>query len=124
MKKFRKPRHSINISSTLFTDAAPVVSAASVPSIQQAPKKVRAPRKKINISQSTLDTLTKDSTAAPSLGVFPSTQLNPKPKPKPKPKSLTKINIPPTLNIQPQKRDDAVGLSDILEVSEVDENTP
>ena len=120
MKKPRKPRKKINVLPTLLPTFAPDVSA-SLPSIQadstsnqapnQAPKPlpaVKAPRKKINIPRSSIESLSEELVAPPS--IVPTRQ----PKPK---ASKPKIKIPLMLNIQPQKSEDDVGLSDIPEVS-------
>ena len=117
MKKPRKPRKKINVLPTLLPTFASDVSA-SLPSIQadstsnQAPKPLptlKAPRKKINIPGSSIESLSEELVAPPP-SIVPTRQ----PKPK---ASKPKIKIPLMLNIQPQKSEDDVGLSDIPEVS-------
>jgi hypothetical protein len=117
--KPRNPRKKINVLSTLFPVSTGDVSV-SIPSIQadsapnQAPKPLptlKAPRKKINIPKSSIESLSETLVVAP-----PPPSLTPTRQPKPK-ASKPKIKIPLMLNIQPQKSEDESGLSDIPEIS-------
>jgi len=125
-RKPRKPRKKINVLPTLLPTLAPDVSA-SLPSIQADPTSnlvpkpllaLKAPRKKINIPKSSIESLSETLVVAPP----PPPSLAPSKQPKPK-ASKPKIKIPLMLNIQPQKSEDDVGLSDIPEVSGSSEDT-